>query len=190
MSFWRHGGLLNFLTFLCITKTRKVAPFGVRQQPLHRACDSTADVKLTFSGLSYSISPKDYVGARSGSGSGSNCLSTIVPQKTFKDADWLVGDIFLKNVYTVFDYDADRIGFAPREDSISSSKNTTSTSTSASSSTGSGTETSVSKTAVSTAADATRSVDASSQKSQGSITLVTGHVWAILAVLSIMLSSD
>lgn len=71
---------------------------------------------------------------------------------------------------------------------MSSSKNTTSTSTSASSSNGPGTETSVSKSAVSTAADATGSVDVSSQKSQGSITLVTGDVWAILAVLSIMLA--
>lgn len=151
-------------------------------------CDSTAIVQLTFSGVTYSISPKDYIGSRSGS----NCLSTIIPQKTFEDTDWLVGDVFLKNVYTVFDYDANRIGFAPRENSTSSSNHTstsTSTSTATASASGtSGTGTWGSETAVSTAADATGSVEASSQKSQGS-TLVMVQVpgWAVIAVMSILL---
>lgn len=76
-------------------------------------CDSQVDVQLVISGIAYSISPADYVGASSSSAAGT-CTSTIVGQKTFGDHDWLVGDTFLKNVYTVFDYERNRVGLAPR----------------------------------------------------------------------------
>ncbi|KAL1979955.1 hypothetical protein VTN96DRAFT_4863 [Rasamsonia emersonii] len=75
-------------------------------------CKSTAEVQFTFSGITYSISPKDYVG--SPDSSGTTCVSNIVGVQTFGPNDWLLGDVFLKNVYTVFDYDNNRIGFAGR----------------------------------------------------------------------------
>lgn len=74
-------------------------------------CDSDAELRVTFSGVSYAISPKDYVGSKSGS----KCASTIVGQETFGEKAWLLGDTFLKNVYAVFDYDNNKIGFAGRE---------------------------------------------------------------------------
>ena len=90
-------------------------------------CHSQANVQLNISGISYSISPKDYIGQTT---SDNNCMSTIIGQKTFGDNDWLVGDTFLKNVYTVFDYDRNRVGFAPRgEGGDASPSPTSSTST-------------------------------------------------------------
>lgn len=70
-------------------------------------CSTTADVQFTFSGVAYSVSPKDYVGKPSGS----LCTSNIIGHQAFGPTQWLLGDVFLKNVYAVFDYDQQKIGF-------------------------------------------------------------------------------
>lgn len=70
-------------------------------------CDSTATLDFAFSGVQYSISPDDYIGATSTGG----CMSTIVGHQASDANTWLVGDVFLKNVYSVFDYDNSQIGF-------------------------------------------------------------------------------
>lgn len=73
-------------------------------------CDSTATIEFEFSGVKYSISPDDYIGATSTGG----CVSTIVGHQTSGPDTWLVGDVFLKNVYSVFDFDNAQIGFGAR----------------------------------------------------------------------------
>jgi cathepsin D len=83
-------------------------------------CKSTAEVQFIFSGVTYGVSPKDYVGSPVDS-SGTTCVSNIIGLQTFGPDDWLLGDVFLKNVYTVFDYDSNRIGFAGRPGSAAPS---------------------------------------------------------------------
>jgi cathepsin D len=92
-------------------------------------CNSTATIQFEFSGVKYSISPKDYVGSTESEGS-DYCISTIVSYAS-NGANWLVGDVFLKNVYTVFDFDNGQIGFGQLASASSSSTASSSTTTTA-----------------------------------------------------------
>lgn len=69
-------------------------------------CDTKISVEFVISGAKWVVSPKDYVGARQGD----MCNSYILGRKPLGPDQWLLGDTFLKNVYTVFDYDEGRIG--------------------------------------------------------------------------------
>lgn len=69
-------------------------------------CDSDKPVIVTFSGVDYEISPKDWISPKS---NGGLCTSNIYGHEVVKGA-WLMGDTFLKNVYAVFDKDKRRIG--------------------------------------------------------------------------------
>lgn len=60
-------------------------------------CSTNVDIAVIYSGNSFSISPKDYVGAPI-SGSGNICQSNIVGQQVGSETQWLLGDVFLKNV--------------------------------------------------------------------------------------------
>lgn len=71
-------------------------------------CLASVLVQSTISKITYNIPPKDYLGKPVSEGN--LCASNIIGKDTFGPDRWLIGDVFLKNVYTVFDFDQDKIG--------------------------------------------------------------------------------
>jgi len=74
-------------------------------------CDTKAVVSLTFGGQEFKISDKDL--ARIPTGQNNECVSGIAGGVIGGPDQWLVGDTFLKNVYSVFDVQKLAVGFAP-----------------------------------------------------------------------------
>jgi hypothetical protein len=68
-------------------------------------CTTTDSAFITFSGVTYKISSKDWVGPEVNG----VCSSNVYGIEVVAGA-WLLGDVFLKNVYALFDVDQSRIG--------------------------------------------------------------------------------
>ncbi|KAK6336043.1 hypothetical protein TWF730_003415 [Orbilia blumenaviensis] len=73
-------------------------------------CDTTISLQLQFGNDKYPISSKDYVGDPIDANN-ELCLSLIVGRSVVRDGAWLIGDVFLRNVYSVFDMENGKIGF-------------------------------------------------------------------------------
>ncbi|CAG8533107.1 7386_t:CDS:1, partial [Gigaspora rosea] len=70
-------------------------------------CNTSDVVSFKFGGVNYEIPSKDLILDKK---SETECVSSILPA----DIDfWLVGQTFLKNVYSVFDVGNKQVGFAP-----------------------------------------------------------------------------
>ncbi|KAJ7836957.1 aspartic peptidase A1 [Mycena leptocephala] len=73
-------------------------------------CDTSVTVTLSFGGKTWSVSPGDFLLQEIGRGS---CVGSFFSLTTGDSApSWIVGDTFLKNVYSVFKYNPPSIGFA------------------------------------------------------------------------------
>jgi len=69
-------------------------------------CSSNKALGVSFSGVTYSISSRDWLSPPNSAG---DCTGNIYGHEAVQGA-WLLGDLFLKNVYAVFDMDQSRIG--------------------------------------------------------------------------------
>jgi len=71
-------------------------------------CDTEVNVSLSFGGRTWSISPADFAMTMTSS---NRCIGAFFVIGTSTPA-WIIGDTFLKNVYSVFRYDPPSVGFA------------------------------------------------------------------------------
>ncbi|TFK52001.1 acid protease [Heliocybe sulcata] len=73
-------------------------------------CTTEVNVSMSFGGQSWSISPKDFQLTQLSS---TQCLGAFFELSTGGSAPaWIVGDTFLKNVYSVFRFNPPSVGFA------------------------------------------------------------------------------
>jgi hypothetical protein len=87
-------------------------------------CSTTVNVALSFGGQSWSISPDDFELTKL---SNSQCLGAFFELDTSQSSSgsseisWIVGDTFLKNVYSVFRANPASVGFAALAANVQSS---------------------------------------------------------------------
>ncbi|KAL0947617.1 hypothetical protein HGRIS_013706 [Hohenbuehelia grisea] len=73
-------------------------------------CSSTSTVSLSFGGKPFDMSPESFnLGTID---NGQNCVGSIVGGDLQGVSDWIVGDRFMLNTYTVFDIANAQVGFA------------------------------------------------------------------------------
>jgi len=72
-------------------------------------CNAIPKVSLKFGGRPWEILPKNFNQGKVSSGS-ADCVGGIISQSDLNF--WIVGDVFLRNVYTVFDVGSSKVGFA------------------------------------------------------------------------------
>lgn len=83
------------------------------------ACSTTVNVALSFGGQTWSISPADFKLSQT---SNSQCVGSVfVFSGSSNGPGWIMGDTFLKNVYSVFRANPPSVGFAALAAGVQSS---------------------------------------------------------------------
>ncbi|KAG2121887.1 acid protease [Suillus clintonianus] len=79
-------------------------------------CDTAVAVEISFGGPHWSISPGDFEFTFAGRNS-NECYGAFYAIPTYGGTPaWIIGDTFLKNVYSVFRYNPPSVGFAALSD--------------------------------------------------------------------------
>ncbi|KAG8217090.1 aspartic peptidase domain-containing protein [Butyriboletus roseoflavus] len=73
-------------------------------------CDAMPNVSITIGGKSFPVSAETF-NLGSYNSSGNSCIGAVAATGSLGDI-WIVGDVFLRNVYSVFDIGQLRVGFA------------------------------------------------------------------------------
>jgi cathepsin D len=79
------------------------------------ACSTTVNVALSFGGQSWSISPDDFKLTKLSNGQCLGAFFVLSDQQQSSgnnEISWIIGDTFLKNVYSVFRANPASVGFA------------------------------------------------------------------------------
>lgn len=97
-------------------------------------CSESIDATLTFGSVQYTIPDSDFIAGTLDS-SGTECLGSFFGLDTSSTADlqWIVGDAFLKNVYSIFTTDSPNgaaVGFASLANGLNSGTQSRTVSTS------------------------------------------------------------
>ncbi|KAG1728182.1 aspartic peptidase domain-containing protein [Suillus paluster] len=72
-------------------------------------CDTAVAVEISFGGPNWSVSPDDF----EFTSTGNECYGAFYAIATYVGTpSWIIGDTFLKNVYSVFRYNPPSVGFA------------------------------------------------------------------------------
>ncbi|KAJ6518768.1 aspartic peptidase A1 [Mycena sanguinolenta] len=75
-------------------------------------CSTTVTVTLSFGGSTWAVSPADFLLQKADT-AGQTCVGSFFALTTGDSAPpWIVGDTFLKNVYSVFRFSPPSVGFA------------------------------------------------------------------------------
>ncbi|KAB5591418.1 hypothetical protein CTheo_5135 [Ceratobasidium theobromae] len=74
-------------------------------------CAAKLDVNFSFNGRKFHIPKKDFIVGTTDD-SKKTCVGGLFGFDGLPDSSWIVGDIFLKHVYSIFDEGESRVGFA------------------------------------------------------------------------------
>ncbi|XP_071557854.1 lysosomal aspartic protease-like [Temnothorax nylanderi] len=69
------------------------------------------DINFVIGGKTFRLTGQDYI-LKLGAELGGNCIPGFQAVTQFDGIDWILGDVFIRRYYTVFDMGNDRVGFA------------------------------------------------------------------------------